>query len=435
METKKRNWFKESISFKLIIISCLTLLLLIPSALVKNLINEREYRKEEVIEEITSKIGRDQTIEGPYIILPFKKKVYYEKSTNIVTDYFMLSPSQLTIDGKMDPEKKNRSIYDVLVYQSQLNITGSISKEDMLEWPGKYSEILWDEARLVFGISDLRGVSKTINFTWNGEKIKMQPGVQNSKTIHTGVNAPINLINEGDNHFSIELELAGSESFSFVPSANTTDVHLSSTWKTPSFIGEFSPTSNIDEEGFEAHWHIVEMNKSMPQKWLKRDSYPNTYQSSGVQLINAVDTYQKSTRSVKYALLFISLTFITLFFTEVTKKQKVHPIQYFMIGIALVIFYSLLISLAEHLSFNLAYFIASAATIILVASYVQSILRRARYTFIIALMLSLLYAFLFTILQIADYALLLGNIGIFVILAMVMFFSRKVNWYGKQEDD
>jgi len=173
----------------------------------------------------------------------------------------------------------------------------------------------------------------------------------------------------------------------------------------------------------------LHLNRTYPQQWTD-DSYYIDDSAFGVGLLFPVDQYQKSLRSAKYAIMFISLTFLVFFFTELLNKKRIHPIQYLLVGLGLSIFYSLLVSLSEHMSFNWAYLIAGVSIIGLITAYAHSIFKNLRLTAILSLILVILYLFLFTILQLQDYSLLLGSIGLFLTLAIVMYLSRKIDWYA-----
>ncbi|MCG8696808.1 MAG: cell envelope integrity protein CreD, partial [Bacteroidales bacterium] len=234
--------------------------------------------------------------------------------------------------------------------------------------------------------------------------------------------------------FELNMQLNGSSEIFFIPVAKENNFKVSSIWADPSFKGSFIPDNHhITPEGFTANWNINEMNRSIPDVWTSDSKVSLSDHDFGIELIKPVDNYQKSTRAVKYAILFIGLTFLTIFFKEVIQKENIHPVQYLIVGCALVIFYSVLISLAEHVGFNLAYWISSAVIISMIGFYTGAILKKKSNAMIIALILSLMYSFLFVVLQISDYALLVGNMGILAVLGMVMYFSRKIDWYNKSE--
>ncbi|MBN1118478.1 MAG: cell envelope integrity protein CreD [Bacteroidales bacterium] len=439
METEKkenRNNFFNSISFKLSVIVVLSLILLIPSSMIKSLITERSYSKNEATREIAEKWGKSQIITGPILQVPYQKS--YKLTDGTITtkkEYFFIFPSKLNINGDINTTNKHRGIYDVLIFGSDLIIKGDFNNTDFKEWPENYDKILWEDSRLIIGVSDLKGITQTASINWNDENIKLSPGKSNCFVLQNGVNAKINTLPNSINTFKINLKLNGSEKLYISPVANQTEFTLTSNWGHPSFNGSLLPkSSEISESSFIANWQANEMTRTFPQILSSESMSSNiNFQESGVDLILPVDTYQKSTRSVKYAFLFIALTFLIMFFTEITSAKKIHPIQYLIVGIALVIFYSLLIALAEHIHFNYAYLIGSITIITMNTFFIHSIYKNKKTTLIISLTMSALYVYLFTILQIADYALLMGNIGLVLILGIVMIFSRKVDWYGTKK--
>ena len=428
---EKSSKIKQSISLKLLIVVALSLLLLIPSTMVTVLINGRESTKSTAVYEITSKWGLEQTITGPVLLIPYTKKNSNNQSEY---RYFHILPNELTINGEINPMIKYRGIYKVILYTSKLHISGTYKPEDFTDLPDNYEWIDWADAKFIVGISDVKGLNNIESLNWNDQTLKFLPGSDRCSMFQTGLNARVTVNANTEYKFSMDMDINGSEAIYFTPVGNSTTITLSSAWKNPSFDGATLPSpSNVTDSGFTATWKSTELNRNFPQKL----SYDGTsgyfdYQKSGVKLFQPVDTYQKSTRSVKYAFLFIILTFLIIFFSEITGKNRVHPVQYLITGIALVVFYSLLIALAEHIPFNYSYLISSVVIISMITIYIRSIFKNNKTTLVVGTLLVLLYAYLFTILQIADYALLLGNIGLVIILGLVMFYSKKVDWYGNQ---
>lgn len=427
-KTEPKFWIRNSITIKSIIIGLLVLILLIPAGMIKKLIQERNDLRNSVISEVSYKWGNPQTIAGPIITIPYKQ--YYKKDKEIIEEirYAKFLPEDLNISGQINPETRYRGIYKVVVYNTNLKITGKFNKPDFSEWKIKDSNVLWENATLSIRIPDMRGIKDEIKVTWNKNEYEVNPGINEQN--HTGVSTLVD-IDENDTYaFEFNLNLNGSESLNFIPLGKQTNVSLNSNWTDPSFEGAFLPYDrNVDINGFNSKWKILHLNRSFPQKWIG-NNYTVDDSSFGVKLMLPVDHYQKSLRSVKYAIMFISLTFLIFFFTEILNKKRIHPIQYLLVGLGLSIFYTLLVSLSEQISFNLAYLIASFAIISLITAYSYSMLKNKKITGVVALVLIILYVFLFTILQLQDYALLLGNIGLFIALATVMYLSRKVNWYS-----
>jgi inner membrane protein len=239
------------------------------------------------------------------------------------------------------------------------------------------------------------------------------------------------LSNEFD--FSVQLNLQGSEKLYFTPTGSNTAVRLTSRWNNPAFDGRYLPDSEkISKSDFEAQWKISEFNRDFPKIFKNGDATKYAVASSafGVILLSPFDAYTQTMRSLKYAILVIALTFFAYFFTEIFQKRPVHPLQYILIGMALVVFYTLLLSISEYILFPTAYLIASSATVILLSWYTHSIFKKIKTTGIFALLLSVLYVFIYVLIQMQDNALLFGSIGLFVLLALAMYLSRKIDWYG-----
>lgn len=432
------NSLKHNIYFKIGTIILICLLLLIPTSMIKGLIFERESTQNTAIEEVSSKWGEEQTISGPFITIPyyryikeFSKKDSSEKITQI-KEFIHILPSELNISGSINPEKRNRGIYEIVVYNSKLNISGSFKKIDLSTLEIQKQNILLDKAEFVVGIDDLRGIEKQVNLNWNSKQISFNPGVSSKDVVGSGINAVIS-IDSNDSlsyKFDLSLDLKGSQLLYFTPLGKITDVNLKSNWSNPSFNGAFLPDSRtVNNKGFTANWNVLHLNRNYPQMWLN-DHYSISESSFGIDLILPVDNYQKSYRSIKYAILFIVFTFLVFFFIEVLNKVFIHPIQYILVGVALIVFYTLLLSISEHIHFNLAFILSSISTLLLISGYVLAILKSKKLTYLISGILIILYSFIFVIIQLQDYSLLIGSIGIFIILCLVMYFSRKIDWYN-----
>lgn len=429
---------KTNIYFKIGAIIIIVVLLLIPTSMIKSLIRERERTQEKAIYEVSSKWGEEQTLTGPFITIPYDRyiKQYSKKDSTDkiikVKEYIHLLPTELVVNGNINPERRYRGIYEIVVYNSQLSIAGSFNKMTYTDLDIPIRDIHFDKATLSLGISDLRGIEKQVSIKWNDEKYSFNPGTVTNDIIESGINTQISIQGNDSSayEFSLNLDLKGSQKLYFVPVGEITDVTITSEWNNPSFNGAFLPDDrDVSETGFSANWNILHLNRNFPQKWTGSNNRTNEA-AFGIDLLLPVDSYQKSMRSIKYALLFICFTFIVFFFVEVLKKVFIHPIQYILVGIALVVFYTLLLSISEHLTYNFAFIISALSTLILIVGYVKAILKSNQLTFLIAGILSILYAFIFVIIQLQDYALLIGSIGIFIILALVMYFSRKIDWYN-----
>lgn len=426
----------NSTSFKFVVIGILSLLLLIPVGQVRSLIMERQERSAIAALEVSEKWGLDQTITGPFLTIPLKETRTLNGKEEHIWNHLYVLPEELKIMGKVVPEEKKRGIYLTVVYESAMRISGHlVLPATLLEQIGE-QEIVNNTLFLCLGITDLRGI-KELSITVNGSAVEEMPGLPTAELTSKGIHIPISpdLLTTNPISFLVDLRLDGSSELSFVPVGKTTEVEIESNWADPSFDGAFLPIPNktkIGAEGFQASWEVNYLNRSYPQHWFNQSA--NTSDSSfGVLFLIPVDHYQKSMRSVKYALMFIALSFLIFFLTELISGIRLHPIQYLLVGIALVVFYTLLISLAEHLGFNLAYLISSLATVSLITFYVKSSTKSTRQGLLTGSLLLVLYAFLYTTLQLQDFSLLFGSVGIFAVIAIIMFVSRKVNWYRDRE--
>ena len=439
--TKFNNFMKTSIIVKISLIGILILIMLIPFSMIKKLIEERKNRKNTVIEEISSKWANQQVVNGPIITIPFDvyKIVKYESDKEIKekiekeTRYAYFLPEEVNINGNIESKVLKRGIYSAVLYSSELSLDGYFLKPDFSDWNVLDKDIHWNNASLIIGFTDMRGIKNNIQLKFNDKDYSFEPGINNKKYFPQGVSAKIEFNKDiGQKYlYNIKLDLKGSKNLEFIPLGKVTNVGLSSEWKTPSFCGEFLPEEReISDKGFNAKWKIFHYNREFPQKWFGDDWY--LFKSRfGVELFTSVDEYQKTTRSSKYSILFIFLTFLTFFiFYELLNKKIIHPIQYLFVGFSLCIFYLLLLSISEHIIFNFAYLIVSIMTITIVSIYSYFISRIKSLTVIMFIMLSGLYSFLFIILQVEDYSLLFGSIGLFVILATDMIITRKIDWYN-----
>jgi inner membrane protein len=434
---------KHNIYFKIGTIVIVTLLLLIPSHLIRNLISEREYTQNEAIREVSSKWGEQQTISGPFISIPYYRylKQFSQKDSTEkivqVKEYLHVLPEKLNISGKISPEKRYRGIYEIVVYNSKLDISGTFSKFDLPSLDIPQKNILFDKTEFVIGINDLRGIEEQVNLKWNNKTVSFNPGVSSNDVVESGINALLRIDpNDSSTYsFSLSLDLKGSQLLYFTPVGKVTDINISSEWPNPSFNGAFLPDNReVTEKGFTANWNVLHLNRNYPQTWIgSRNSIKSS--SFGIDLLLPVDSYQKSYRSIRYAILFIGFTFLVFFFIEVLNKIFIHPIQYILVGAALIVFYTLLLSISEHLKYNLAFAVSAISTLLLIAGYVRAILRSTKLTMLISGILAILYSFIFVIIQLQDYALLIGSIGIFIILGLVMYFSRKIDWYNLNLND
>jgi inner membrane protein len=439
METKKQNEskFSQSLTFKAIMIAILTLFLLIPNVLIQNLILERQQRSEETIDKINDKWSQAQTICAPILTIPFTTTALNDKKAMVQIEHELhLTPENLTIHTQLFPEERHYGIYKTILYKSEIRMSGQLPNLHDLKINDNSAIIHYEQAFLSLGISDLRGLTNEINFQVNGKSYPVETGGSDRISGKKLVIALLDLLTleqESGYQFECKLNLNGSSNMNFIPIGNTSKVEVEGAWKDPGFIGSFTPDYQITENGFKATWSVLGFNRPIPEYWIDSiDDFSDT--SFGVNLVETVNHYQQNMRSAKYSLMFIVLTFVAFFFVEVLTKKRIHPIQYLLVGIALILFYSLLLSISEQVNFAVAYLVSSIATIALISGYASGIFKNKTQTGILALILSILYLFLYVVLQLEDVALLIGSIGLFVILGIIMYFSQKIKWYKPEEE-
>lgn len=437
---------KRTMTKKMVVIASLILLLMIPLTLIKGVVMERSSYRYEARQSIAQSWTGEQKVVGPLLVVPYREyyttKVWDEKLKQYQTEthhwkrQLYIAPEQLTIIGDVATSELNRGLYSIPVYTSELSLSGHFSSQAMEELLKQTSNrVVWQPAHLALMVSDVRGVSQQPMLTWQGQQLAFQSGAEVGE-LRRGMHAPLGTldIKQGSYSFDFKMPLRGMEKLEFSPLGKSTEVRLSADWPHPSFIGRYLPGEHtIDAEQFTAQWNVSSFSSGMPQllaeceggacQGLLNDTF-------GVTLFNSVDVYQQSERSVKYALLFIGLSFIAFFLFEVMKGLRLHPMQYLLSGLGLSVFYLLLISLSEHIAFTLAYFIAALASTAVVGFYISGVLHSARHGATMAAVLLLLYAMLYAILRSEDNALLMGSLLIFAVLSMVMVVTRRIDWYA-----
>jgi inner membrane protein len=429
MKTNSEEKFTQSLTFRAIIIAFLTLMLLIPSIMIQNLISERQQTSIETIRKINDKWSSPQTLTGPILNIPYTTETTEGNKVKVKRHVLRITPDKLKITTKLFPEERHYGIYKSILYKSDIHFSGNFSFPKELDTKGMALDV--GNAYIYLELTDLRGIGENKEFVLGGTKYtarassksQQEDGLQIDLTglLNTAFDKPL--------AFDYQLKLKGSSDINFVPVGKSTTVEVAGAWQSPGFTGNFTPEYKIDQNGFKASWNVLSFNRPIPEYWSDNE-FSNPDQSSfGVDLVDTVDQYQQNMRSAKYAIMFILLTFVVFFFIEILTGKRIHPIQYLLVGIALIIFYTLLLSISEQINFGAAYLIASTATIGLITVYVQSIFKDKRQSLSLCAMLCGLYTFLYVILQLEDIALLIGSLGLFCILAIIMYFSRKIEWY------
>ena len=410
------SWFKNSLSLKLVVITFLMLILLIPASMIRSIIYERQGLRDKTIREVSQKWANSQTINGPILTIPL---TYEEKLKNDevkqYTKYFNILPDDLNINGTVDPTRLRRSIYEIVVYKSDIKLDGKFNINKPID-KNNLVRINYDQAFITMGVSDLRGIKSQILLDWNGTKLEVEPGSRISKVIPSGVTIDLPDLSANINKslaFKMDIHFQGSQNLSFIPLGKTTKVNINSDWPDPSFNGFFLPDDReVSDSGFSASWNILQLNRNYPQSWTG-DSYASNIEASsfGIDLILPINDYLKSTRAAKYAAMTIALTFLIFFIIEILNGKKIHPFQYTLVGLALLLFYILLISISEHLNFNKAYGISSLIVVGMITLYSMSVFKKNKLSLLLLAILSSVYGFVFSTMQLTEYALLMGSIS------------------------
>ncbi|MCW5911118.1 MAG: cell envelope integrity protein CreD [Cyclobacteriaceae bacterium] len=453
------QWITESIMVKLFSIGFLILTLLIPASWIEDLIRERQYRADEVIREVSDKWSGPQMLSGPVLRIPFTKKekikTWHEgKQVEEIIErdhdaYFL--PEDYQVKTDISTEVRKRGIFEVVLYKSDIDMQAQFAVPDFSTWSIPDEQVHWHEAVLLNGISDLRGIGENPVVKAGHVLLVSEPlsdiGIQVNQYVNrsasravattadvpavSGIISPLRWQTRpgGTLHVSLQLNLKGSESLYFVPTGKSTEVTSTSAWPSPSFEGKLLPEHNITDSGFSAVWKVLSFNRPFSQKWVDREQSLSGSEF-GVRLLIPADQYQKSTRTAKYGQLIILLAFTALFLVEITTKTRIHPFQYILIGAALIIYYTLLLSFSEQVGYNAAYAIASVATTVLVTLYSSSFLRSRSIVLLFSLLMASFYTFIFIIIQAQDFSLLIGSIGLFLIIGLLMYFSKNIKWYG-----
>jgi inner membrane protein len=350
-------------------------------------------------------------------------------------------PRDFQVAATVNAEARRRGIFRVPLYRARLEIKGRFVRPD-LDWiKPSPDEVYWDQATVTAGVSDPRGLSRRTTMDWGGRQIAFTGGVPDAGLFKTGLRADVSGLGSlpagTDLPFGLTLEINGSHDIRFLPAAEETTVTVQSPWPHPSFSGGLLPEERtITDAGFSARWRATDFGRAYPSRWVGSDvdvqQLSSLAESStfGVALIQPVDIYQQAERAVKYAVLFLALTFMVFFLWEVLHTARLHPVQYAFVGFALCLFYLLLVSLSEHSGFDPAYAVSSVVTTLLIGGYSRAVLRGTKQGASVVAALASLYGFLYLLLRLEDYALLAGTVGLFFILSIVMFVTRRMDWYG-----
>jgi len=447
---------ERSPGVKFMLVILMGFLITIPLLTVWALNYDRQDQSNTAKQSITSAWGGKQVFAGPKIVLPYQAKITESVEengktvtrTNTVTRELYVAPEKIELASDLQPEKKSRSIYEVVLYNT--NVSGSATfklPDDLDRYGVKLEQIDFSRAELRFGLSDARGLAGDNSVTVNGEAATLQPGKGLGETGNSGFFAFVDgaVLADGEIKADFDVRFKGHQSLTVVPHAGQTDWSVKSKWPHPSFVGSFLPENEVKPSGFTADYDIANLalGKSListeagqlvqPELAKGRDYYGPTVETGAntsvtVDLIDPVDLYSQVDRATKYGFLIIGFTFVAFLLFDLIGGIKISSVQYILVGVALVLFFVLLLAFAEVIGFALAYVAASIATIGLITAYSASVLSSWRKASIIGGLLTALYGAIYTLLSLEAYSLLIGSLMIFIALAGVMYVTRRLDW-------
>lgn len=444
---KIANWLKTSITARMLIVGFLVIILLIPLSYINSLIKERSFRQADVVTEINEKWGNNVLVYGPILKLPYKSysetKTYNEKTktylkeTKTHINYAYIFPERLNADVDVDSKTLSRGNFESAVFTTTMDFSGHFIPTNLEDKGIRPEDIVWEKATVLIETTNLKGINSEMELHLNSSTYNFQTNFNtddNTKSyldvLESSFIKAEDLSDSENDNFSIQISFNGTRQIDLVPIGKTTTMSMVSNWPDPSFVGNYLPnneTKEITKNGFKADWKVLHINRAFSQQHLNAIPNLNAF-AFGTKFMVMVDEYQKSERSAKYGFLVIALTFLIFFLIQTMSKIDIHPFQYLMIGLALTMFYTLLVSISEHSDFLKAYLIAGISVVLLITLYSKSILKNMKFPTFIGISLTALYTFIYVIIQLENYALLVGSIGLFVILAIVMFVSRKIDW-------
>ena len=414
--------------------------LLVPLMMMLGLVSERSGRRNDATKEVSDQWGGAQTVVGPALSVEFRTSTIGADG-NPKGDRAVFLPVALNVEAEAIPEERRRGLFDVIVYRSRIKLSGRFAPPDVSRWRAAPEDVVRSTATIGLGLTEPRGLATPLQLRWDGKDHRFVPGTPDLSIGVAGISSLVPLSDDArEIPFEITLEVNGTRDLRFVPAGNETTVRLTSPWRHPGFVGAPLPRDRtIAASGFTATWNVPYYGRSFGTAWsvqtVNREQLAQSIAQSafGVSLVRPVDIYQQSERAVKYAALFIVMTFVIAFLWEIIHGVLVHPVQYLFVGFALCVFYLLLLALAEHVGFDRAYLTAATANVGLIAWYWTWVIRSgARHGILMGTVLTALYGYLYLLLRLEDYSLLAGAIGLFVMLAAVMFLTRKIDWYTLQ---
>jgi inner membrane protein len=448
--------FRSSVTAKVLTIGVILLLMLIPLKMIEGLVADRDREKGLAEAEIAQSWGNVQTVGGPVVIVPFRHRRFDSQGAErLLEDELYLFPLELTIEGGAEMQVLSRGIFEVPVYSASLSVTGRLRPVEIDAASYDGLEVLWNEAEIGLPVGDPRALRNEVTIELGGDRLAFESGDTRIAGLGPMLRAPLAGIApdrfDESQPFSLALSLAGTGGLYFRPDGDLTRVTLESGWPSPSFRGAYLPEQRaVDANGFSAAWRVMGIGRGYPAVWRKSDidiPAANARQAQarritigpgpqaqgstfGAEFLVPVSVHTSSLRAIKYAELYLAVTFTAFFLFEIFMNIRLHPVQYLSVGLANGIFYLLLLALAEHSGFLIAYLASAVGATGLIGGYAAAVLGGTRRALPIVGLLAALYLYLYTTLRAEDYALVAGALGLFVLLGAFMYLTRGVDWYA-----
>ena len=423
----------RGLGLKVAIVIVLGLVMLVPLELVRGIILERAERAQEVTAEIAGKWAASQTLRGPFLLLPAERANPNIPGAEPTRRMLVLLPEDFTATAETATETRSRGIFDAEIYTAKIRLAGSFDEGSL---DPALLEDGWrlrpEQAMLALGVSDPRGLQEDLSLTWDGKGVEVKLGMPAAFLALEGVHWPVQVF-AGDvsDNFAIEMTLRGSAALSLLPAGRQSRLSIAGNWASPSFDGTSLPLRHdVSGEGFSAEWRVSHLARALPQSWSSYQAPGPDWRNLvvGVKFLDPVDFYRLSERSVKYGALFIALTFLVFFFFELLLGVAIHPVQYLLVGAALVVFFLSLVAFAEVVGFAAAYGLSALIVAGMISLYAAAVLRRRLWGGLLFALTAALYGLLFLILRLEEAALLSGTLVLLVALAVIMFATRRLDW-------
>jgi inner membrane protein len=439
---------RRSVGLKLLLVAALAVVMSIPALFVFLLLNDRTHRADQVADEISAVVGGPQTFLGPVLGVPYSVPATDPKQAP-TRDVFVIFPVQG--DARVDArsEVRRRSLFKVPVYQADVAFTARFDLAGLAALAPEGAILDWSRAELLVAASDARGARSDVALTVAGQTLTAAPASVLSQISTTDrsdgqagglqfFGVPAAAFAKPDAVFdaSAKMRFSGAKRLAVLAYGKTTTLTATSDWASPSFDGGFLPDPgkrSIGPQGFTASWSVPFIARGVPAQGPSETLSRLGQTALGVSFVEPANPYQSVARSLKYALMFVSLVFLAYFLFETLVGKRVHPAQYLLIGLAQVIFYLLLLSIAEQLGFDAGFAIAAAATVGLISAYAGWVFESRRQGLIALIAFSLLYLLIYVLMRLEDFALLVGAVTSFAAIAAVMYFTRRIDWYGSRD--